>query len=232
MKIFRNKLFRIVMVLVITVGLFAFIVNMEKKAVNADITKTIYIVAKDLESKHEVKDSDLATIQVSQLTLPDGYVTNKEDVIGKYTVLPVTKGSFILTNNVTDDKNFENSMIPDGYKMVSVALSIDQASGWKINKNQVVDLIFSPFQYNNSLDVNLELGAQGSMTTSQKSLYTNRSIEDITIVDVINEALVSVDSESFAGVPKYVVILAKDSDAEFIVLAKDKGRFDLLVKSN
>ena len=232
MKIFRNKLFRIVMVLVITVGLFAFIVNMEKKAVNADITKTIYIVAKDLESKHEVKDSDLATIQVSQLTLPDGYVTNKEDVIGKYTVLPVTKGSFILTNNVTDDKNFENSMIPDEYKMVSVALSIDQASGWKINKNQVVDLIFSPFQYNNSLDVNLELGAQGSMTTSQKSLYTNRSIEDITIVDVINEALVSVDSESFAGVPKYVVILAKDSDAEFIVLAKDKGRFDLLVKSN
>lgn len=232
MKLFRSKLFRIIMIIALTVGLFVFIVNAEKKAVNADITKTIYIVTKDLEPKHEIKDSDLTTMQVSQLTLPDGYVSSKNEVIGKYTVLPVTKGSFILTNNVTEVKNFEDSMIPDGYKMVSVALSIDQAAGWKINKNQIVDLVFSPFQYNNSLDVNLELGTEGAMTSLQKSLYTNRTIEDIKIVDVINEALVSVDSESFAGVPKYVVILAKNSDAEFIVLAKDKGRFDLLVKNN
>lgn len=232
MKLFRSKLFRLIMIVSMTIGLFAFQVYIEKEASNVDITKTIYQVNKDLEPKHEIKASDLMTLQVSQLQLPDGYVTDPDEVIGKYTILPVTKGSFILTNNVTKDKNFEDTLVPEGYSMVSVSLSIDQAAGWKINKNQVVDMVFSPNQYDNSVGVNIPTGTEVVTTSLLKTLYMNQTIEDVTVIDVINEALVSVDDADFAGVPKYVVILAKNADAEFIVLAKDKGRFDLLVKNN
>ena len=232
MKLLRSRLFRYVFIVVLVVGLFVLQIYAEKMASNTEIMKTIYQVNKNIDSKHEIKSSDLSTVQISQLSLPEGYVTDPEQVVGKYTVLPVTRGSFILTSNVTDNKNFEDTLIPDGYKMISIPLTIDQAAGWKINKDQVVDIVFSPNQYNSGFGAAFISENDGQLTAVQKQLYANRTIYDVEIVDIINEALVSVSSDSFAGVPKYIVIIAKNSDAEFIALAKDKGRFDLLVKND
>ena len=107
--------------------------------------------------------------------------------------------------------------------MISLALTIDQAAGCKNNQGQKVDIVFSPHQYS------------GDVTTGQilkPELYNNKIIDDVTIVDIINEALISTTDSEFVGVPKFVVVLVKESEAEFLALAKDKGRFELLVKSN
>jgi hypothetical protein len=107
--------------------------------------------------------------------------------------------------------------------MISIPLSIDNAVGWKIEKGQTVEMIFSPIQYKN-VD-----GAEQLTLQDSSVLYSPRAIHEVIIVDIMNEALVSIDNSTFAGTPKYVVIQVKSEDAEFIAKAKDKGRFDILI---
>ncbi|MBE0451614.1 MAG: flagella basal body P-ring formation protein FlgA [Clostridia bacterium] len=223
MKLLRNKFFYVIAILALTIVLMAAKLYIEKAASNVDVQKSIFVVAKNLETKHQITSEDLKQIQISQLSLPDGYVDSAEDIIGKFLINPVSKGSFIIKNNVTDEKFFEKDQIAEGYSMISLALNIDQAVGWKINKDQSVKLVYSPFQ---------QITTIGNASSEQDELTSIRVIEDITIVDVINEALISYDDKEFAGVPKYVVIMAKNKDAEFISLAKEKGRFEIIVNKN
>jgi len=170
-----------------------------------------------------IEKGDIRAINVSQLSLPSNYVSAPEEVVGKYVIAPVENGCYILTSNVADEKYFEKDAIPEGYKMISLALAIDQAAGWKINQGQKVDIVFSPHQYSGDVTTGLTL---------KPELYNNKIIDDVTIVDIINEALLSTKDSEFVGVPKFVVVLVKENEAEFLALAKDKGRFELLVKSN
>lgn len=223
MKLLRNRLFKYVLIMIMVAVLFISKLYLENMVTNVDTTKKIYIVTKELEEKHKIEDSDIRAINVSQLSLPSNHVSAPEEVVGKYVIAPIENGSYILTSNVADEKYFEKDAIPEGYKMISIALTVDQAAGWKINQGQIVDMVFSPFQYSGEVTTGLTL---------KPELYNNITIEDVTIVDVINEALVSTKDKDFVGVPKFVVVLVKENEAEFLALAKDKGRFDLLVKSN
>ncbi len=224
MKILRSKVVRLVLVIMLTVSMFFVKGYIEQQAISVDTTKTIYVINSSFESKDLIESEDLKGIDISITSLPKGYIDNKSDAVGNYVIEPITDGDFVLSTNLTDDKHFEDSIVPVGYKIVSIPLNIDEAAGWKFDIDQNVDMVFSPFQYTqNSTDTS----NQQKVTT----LYKEKIIDDVKVVDIMNEALVSTDSKSFEGIPKYVVIMVKEKEAEFISMAKDKGRFDVLIKS-
>lgn len=222
-KILRSKLFKFMFVLIVAAGLFIFSNYIDQQVNGIKVTTEVYVVTKDLESKHEIRNSDIRKIEIELTDEPNHSIKNKNDLVGKFIIEPVTKGSFILDNNISQIRNFESSNVPKGYKMISIPLSIDNAVGWKIEKGQTVEMIFSPIQYKN-VD-----GAEQLTLQDSSVLYSPRAIHEVIIVDIMNEALVSIDNSTFAGTPKYVVIQVKSEDAEFIAKAKDKGRFDILI---
>ncbi|MBI9013852.1 MAG: hypothetical protein JEZ08_16580 [Clostridiales bacterium] len=226
MKLLRSKIFRFLFVIILAVVMFTVKTYVEQQASSVDTTKEVYVVTDDFDTKHKIRSGDVKGIEVSILSLPKYYIDDKDDVVDKYIIDPVTEGSFVLTSNLTDDKHFEDSIVPEGYNMVSVPLNIDEAAGWKFDINQTVDMVFSPYQYTTNDDgTNVKID-------QRTSLYKEKVIKNLEIVDVINEALVSISSKDFEGVPKYVVFLVEEEDAQFIAMAKDKGRFDILVKGN
>ncbi len=224
-KLLRSGLFKILFVLVIAAGLFVFQNYIDAQVNGIKATTEVYVVSKDLQSKDKINDNDVTKIEVMITDVPDHSIKNKSDIVGKYVIEPVTKGAFILQHNISDIMNFEITLVPEGYKMISIPLGIDNAVGWKLEKDQIVEMIFSPTQYKNVVD-------NSSDFSTSSVLYSPRVIEEVQIIDIMNEALVSVDNESFAGTPKYVVILLKEDDAEFVAKAKDKGRFDILITNS
>jgi len=88
-----------------------------------------------------------------------------------------------------------------------------------IDNNQTVDLVFSPQSYDSTVSHDL------------RELYDSKTIEDVVIIDIKNDVLVSINDPNFSGIPKYVNMILSEDEAEFVAKAKDKGRFDVLVKS-
>lgn len=224
-KLLRSPLFKLVFILVVAAGLFVLQNYIDAQVNGIKATTDVYVVNKKLESKDKIEANDVKKIEVMITDVPENSIKKKSDIVGKYVIVPITKGAFILTHNLSPVKNFEATNIKEGYKMISLPLSIDNAVGWKIEKKQIVEMIFSPTQYKNVVD-NSDLLKNASV------LYSPRVIEEVEIVDIMNEALISIDNAAFAGTPKYIVILLKADDAEFIAKAKDKGRFDILITNS
>lgn len=222
-KLLRSGLFKFLFVLIAAVGLFIFSNYIDAQVNGIKATTEVYVVNKDLDTKHKITDTDIKMIEVLITDEPNYSIADKSQLIDKYVIEPVTKGAFILSHNISDVKNYEAYVIPEGYSMISIPLSIDNAVGWKIEKEQIVQMVFSPIQYK-TVD-----GDNQSTFKDASVLYEPRVLEDVTIIDIMNEATISVDDASFAGTPKYIVVQVKDSDAEFIAKAKDKGRFDILI---
>lgn len=224
MKLFRNRFLRFLLVIGIAVALFYLSIYLREQASNVEVTTHVYVVTKDLEAKHKITNGDITTLEISALADPRNSVKDKALLLNKYVMSPVSKGSFILSSNVSEIENFENNQVPDGMMLFSLPLTIDQAAGWKLEIGHKVDIHYAPFQYTDPNN-------QGPLSASVQELYKNRVISDVEVVDVLNEALVSTTSKDFSGVPKFVVLMADISSARFISQAKDKGRFDILIKS-
>lgn len=223
-KLFRSRLFRFLLILLIAGSLFYLSVYLRHKASNVEVTTNVYVVTKNLESKHQIAATDITTVEISALSEPSYAIKDKSLLINKFVMNPVSKGSFILSNNVSNIANFEGFSVPKGKMIYSLPLTIDQAAGWKIEIGQKVNLHYSPFQYG-------ELEGQVPIAVSNAALFSSKMIQDAEVVDVMNEALISTKSSEFAGVPKYVVLMSTIEEASFITQAKDKGRFDILIKS-
>jgi len=224
-KILRSKLFKAMFIIVLTVTLFLFQNYVSDKISGIEARTNVLVVRNNLESKHKITKADIGSIDIPITDVPVNSIKNEDEVIGKYLVEPLSKGDFILTNNISQVKNYETQTVPKGYKMISLSLNVDNAAGWMIEKNQVIELVYSPREYRYD-------STEMSSLTNQSNLYETRLIEDVTVVNIINEALISIDDDNFAGVPKFIVLQMKECDAEFIALAKDKGSFDVLVISD
>ena len=224
MKLFRSKIFRYVLLVGIVFFLMYLIIYVQKAAVADDVTQKVYVAKKTIDKKHLIESADLKVIEVTQSTLPSQYITNESQAIGKYIVETVREDMPILLSNLSEEQNAEEQIIPEGYGMISIALNIDEAAGWRINIGQSVDLVYTPIQYND----NAALLNEG---VSSAEFYKSRVFKDVVIVDIMNEATISTDNVEFSGVPKYVAIVLKNQDAEFLLHAKDRGQLGIIVKS-
>ena len=221
-KILRSKLFKAMFIIVLTVTLFLFQNYVSDQISGIEARTKVLVVKSNLVSKHKITKADIGSIDIPITDVPVNSIKNTDDVIGNFLIEPLSKGDFILTSNISESKNYETQTVPEGYKIISLSLNIDNAAGWLIEKEQIIELIYSPRDYRNEMET-------VNMDELQVELYNTRIISDVSVVDILNEALVSSDDEMFAGTPKFIVILLKEEDAEFIAYAKDKGRFDVLV---
>lgn len=220
-RLLRSKFIRIIFVIVLAIGLFILQDYIDAQISDIEARTTIYIVNKEMFSKQEITESDVNSIDVLITQVPSYAIKSKEEIIGKYIIDDLTKGEYILSNNISERKNFESLTIPKGYKMISIPLDIDHAAGWKFEKKQIVELIYTPFDLSSSV-----------VSANNISFGSSRIISDVEVVDIFNESLISVDDMNFSGVPKYVVLLLKENEAEFIAYAKPRGSFELLIVNN
>jgi pilus assembly protein CpaB len=210
-----NNLIILVIIVVILLAVQSYLV---RQASNIDAKVTVYVATTDIEANTLIDDKMLRATQRNLIDVPLNYVKSKSDIVGKFAVNNIYRNEELLTNDLKIYKddfffNLENT----NNQFMSIAFNSDAANGWRLMKDQRVNIIFSPYQV-----------SEGSV------LSMPRVIENIRVVDILSETLKSynINSNEEMGVPKYIIFEVTPDIAEYLTHVKDKGRLEISVLSN
>lgn len=212
----KNKYIKVVFTLLLTLILFWCSVYYQNKLNDKEVRQQFYVASKSIDKGKKIEESDLSIITTS-FSLNANYVSDKSKLIGKYATTAFESGEFLIPSRLSDSKQLEEVL--ENERIITLPLKPEAAVAWQIEIGDDVEIVYTP---NNT---NVENISNLKTVESYKHKKFN-----VVIVDYYNDALVSVNSSQFTGIPAFITIKAKTSDADFIANSRDLGRFDLIVK--
>ncbi|MCA9188125.1 MAG: Flp pilus assembly protein CpaB [Pirellulaceae bacterium] len=145
--------------------------------------------------------------------IPEGAVSQLEDLEEKYTRSRMYEGEPILMAKLTDRLENPTVNIPSGYRVMPVKVSADTVAGGLVNPGDHVDVIV----YVKSLS--------GRPPRSQTIL------QNVTVFAVDTRVERETDEEGVATQARTVSVLLKPRDVERLSLAAELGRIRLSLRS-
>lgn len=142
----RNK--KKLIVLFLQLVLIAAFVFTYKQYVDFSLEPTkVYGYARNLEEGVKITERDLVAISLSQMTLNSNMIeiTNKNEVIGKYTTMPVLKHSIVYKGQLGDITSVDKFASLDLSNSRVISLPIDYTNGvaGDFKRGDRLDLMYS-----------------------------------------------------------------------------------------
>ncbi|NLD50916.1 MAG: Flp pilus assembly protein CpaB [Clostridiaceae bacterium] len=108
----------------------------------------VYVAAKTMSAKYEVKDDDVKQVRVTRDYLNPNAVLNKADIVGKRLADRIIAGEQILKERLVEDNNLNLSYnIKEGMRAVSVNVNEQVEVANLLEPGDYVDIIASfPFE--------------------------------------------------------------------------------------
>jgi len=173
----------------------------------------VMVAANDLQVGTRVEDRDIKVIQVSASDLPAGAPRKKADVIGRGVILPISRGDFILPNNLAGENAGAGlpALIPPGMRAVSVHVNEVVSVAGFVTPGTRVDVLLTGSP-NPS-------GEQQTTTVLQNVavLASGRTLERTTTGEAQNTAVIT--------------LLVTPDDAQRLTLASTQGHIQLALRN-
>lgn len=217
---------------------------------------TIAVVNTDVPAYTVLDASNVATIEVDASTAVSPTTSNPALLYGKMTLMPLTKGQPVMTNQLTTS-GFSN-VIEKGKRAYTVPIPERATFGGALSENDYVDLLWT-----HKFEVtSLVPGADGKQEEKTKELPTTKTVlENLQVLRVISlrpanvapangananggapQADTTVSKKSSPATsttyaadapPQAVVVLAvTDQQAEVIKFAQENGIIDFALRSS
>lgn len=214
----RNKYFRLLIVSVLAVALFVGLVYVQRQAVEFEITENVMVFSRNLVRGEEITEKDLTYISIPVTQIIGSYIKDSDEIVGLYAGENLSRGQIVKKDHLSSTKLPGKNELGNE-RMIALKLDIDQAAAWQIELDEEVEILFMPDRYDEGED---------------NPTYTDgmRNEKKITakVVDIFNDALVSVNEPNYAGTPHFVLIQASEEDTAFIARVKGLGRFEFTIK--
>lgn len=215
-KIFKsaNNLLVIILLVAILLGIQSYLV---RQASNIEAKATVFVATMDIKPNTEIKEGMFRATQRDLTDLPLDIVKSKESIVGKFASQNIYKNEELLSKDLKVYKDdFFFNLENNNNQFISIAFTADAANGWRLMKDQRVNIIYSPFQR-----------VDGS------EYQASRVISNVRVVDIITETLKSynINSNEDVGIPKYIIFEVDPATAEYLANVKDKGRLEISLLS-
>ncbi len=218
---------------------------------------TLAVVNRDLPAYTMLDSTNVATIDVEASTAPSGTTTSPATVYGKMTLMPLTKGQPIRTDQLTET-GFSN-ILEKGERAFSLAVPEKSTFGNAVTENDRVDLLWTTvIEYDQVQppDADGKITYEKAYYTSTKTLLQNMHV--LRVITLAQDTLAgqtqrstssstSADNADVTTGPapsaasmydedapyKSVLVLGvTDQQAEVIAYARENGLIDLTLRSS
>lgn len=194
-----------------------------RQGISYEETIKVLMVKEDIKKGHKLKKDDLVIVEreinkVPRKALREGQENN---LIGQSILTDIYTGEFLFSERFGNLESMYE--LREGYALVTISFEeFARANGFILEKNQEVDLIYTPdrtYDYNNGEE---EVG------TSDKYLESKQM--KVIVKEILDLSLNKKGSQEYSkNSPRYITVMTKEEEAIFIVNSKDKGRFEIIV---
>lgn len=223
---------------------------------------SVVVVNRDVPAYTMLDATNVATIDVDKTTAPQGASNSTAALIGKMTLVPLTKGQLVRADQLTES-GFSN-ILAKGERAYSLAVPERSTFGNSITENDRVDLLWSVKikYYANVPKPDNKTEPQEEMFTSTKTLLQNVHVLRVITLQqlppsgqnpksgaasatsnsdssadnaVVNYNLPSNTASNYAPDATYHTVLVlgvTDQQAEILTYARDNGEIDLTLRSS
>lgn len=174
------------------------------------------IITQDMLRTKKVRVSEAHRLSIRQLG----------DVAGKKAIIDIEEGEMLLSTKIADPNLMEDIQLKNkNNRLFTVEFKPDQANGWWLKTDQLVDIIFVP---------NPIQSVRVPSTSSQDALisagYDKGSLtrlSNIRIAALIDDNGTLLDNNKRASQPKYISFEVTAEQDMFLAWAKSNGRIEL-----
>jgi pilus assembly protein CpaB len=212
----RNRLLLIGFI-ALALGAFVSVIvyrNLQSRASSkALLGEDVFVAADDLQVGTKIEDKDIRLVRFPSGELPTGVFHMKTKVVGRGVVLPISRGDFILTNELAGENAGSGlpSLIPPGMRAVSV----------RVNDTTSVSGFVQP---GTRVDVLLTGNPQGS-----NEPQTTTVLENVAVIATGTRLERNSAGESQSA--PVVTLLVSPDDAERLTLASSQGHIQLALRN-
>lgn len=105
----------------------------------------VYVFNKVIEPSTEIGEGDIVKKSIPQEAVTEDFVTNPEDILGKFTSTKVFPNQFVISSLVTEGKNLDPFETVDLSELRKISLPINYVDGFagNIKRGDTVDLIYT-----------------------------------------------------------------------------------------
>ena len=173
----------------------------------------VIVAASDLQVGTRVEEHDIKVIRIPQSDLPPGAPRRRADVLGHGVIIPISKGEFILSNQLAGENAGSGlpALIPPGMRAVSV----------RVNEVVSVAGFVTP---GTRVDVLLTATPAGS--SDQQTTTVLQNVEVIAS-DKRLERTATGEAQNTA----VITLLVSPDDAQRLTLASSEGHIQLALRN-
>jgi len=160
--------------------------------------------SKDILQGAEISEEDIDTVEIAKKSLPDNYLTDKTELVGKYAISNLYKGDVATKAKITDEANSSDNIL-SGLSGDKVAMSITISSfagglSGKLENGDIVSIYVT--DKNKNTTVPAELKYVKVITTTTKG--------------GVDENEVSPNEDGTFDLPTTITVLVSVKQANFL----------------
>ncbi len=227
MKLLKNRIF-LSFVCIVLAGVIAFIL-LPKFYADKGTTVTIIRAAKDIPAGTAIQEKDLTSVEVGKYGLPDGFVKDKTEIIGKIAQTDIAAGDFLfpqkLGDTIADEKL--DRIVKEEKRLVTISVSSIAAglSSLLQEGDKVTVAVFT--------DQNAS-GEEMQSSASPVTIYPElKSLEVYSVDNARTQSIAEIrekqDSQSNSDpIPKAVTLIVTEEQAKRLIEAEYTGKLHLI----
>jgi Flp pilus assembly protein CpaB len=161
-------------------------------------------------------------------------VRDIREIVGKKAKVDIEDGEMIFAGKFgTADEIGIMEVKDKNNRLFSLELKGDQANGWWLKTDQLVDIIYVPDERakaRSSQSIPADSASAGDTAAAEGGeLLIVRRLRNIRIAAIIDEKGKLLKNSSRTELPKFVSLEVNDTQDEFLAFAKSAGRLELSV---
>jgi len=198
--------------LVAAVGVFQ---QMDTSAAPQVQSLNVVVAAKEISINEALSEENIAVVEWPGDQVPQGVISDPVDLEGMYARARLYPGEPILQNKVMDDSAAGSSVrIPEGYRAVSVKVSLDSSVSNLIEPGDRVDVIA------------VIRSSRENPTAMAKTILTG-----VRVFAVNSDIVRSLDFDKSPEEARAVSLLLTPDQAEKLMMANELGTIKLAMRS-
>ncbi len=140
----QNNIKRITAALIGGVIIFILLVIIQKSIINQEAKQTVYQVSKDIASGTKLTEKNISEYlrfkDVQASLIPEGYITNKQDILNKFTNRDYKANDIITVDGVNDTENKYTSSIKNPVEISFAVSAINQSVNGVIREGDWINI--------------------------------------------------------------------------------------------
>lgn len=232
MSLLKNKLFIATLCLLLS-GVIVW--QVKKYAESSKDTATIIKLANDIEPNVEITENMIREVEVGKFNLPAELITNKNDIIGKYSAETIHRDDILLKMKFKNKADMPDQFLYEldsgsGQVAVSVSLKTLAAgmSGKLIPGDIVSVLVYKKGDFQQGSSSEGEIIEYLDLKYVEVGAINNNKAEDLGVTKKKNSKEESTSTDTI--IPATVTLLVNESQAKTLAMAENTGIIHLVFR--